>query len=299
MNLRSLCWEQKTEGPYAYMRMCQLYWRRVYVLEDRRPESLAFVPVYIFCVWLLHRPLREDWVSIHTCTITVIIFTLDTICVQTTLEPTGFKCEHAWAMKICAASHTREHLIYGSSFRERKGKRLATPSYITKAKGDCLQPRYKPLGNLPSHRTCQPVVILPTLLYHMPPPLGHKQIPGTHKAFVHSGCFGDVLNFRVGGGGSMAKYRELWSQTCLDFSFPSVISWLHGPGYLMTSTSPTSYKPKPKLSIPWSPAASPLFPMLLPPGPGPPGPVHWEGTSTDRDMWMKSLVALSLWFPFL
>lgn len=126
-------------------------------------------------------------------------------------------------MKICAASHTREHLIYGSSFRERKEKRLATPSYITKAKGDCLQPRYKPLGNLPSHRTCQPVVILPTLLYHMPPPLGHKQIPGTQKAFVHSGCFGDVLNFRVGGGAwpntESFEVKHAWTSV-FHLSFP-------------------------------------------------------------------------------
>lgn len=123
---------------------------------------------------------------------------------------------------------------------------------------------------------------------------GHKQIPGNTGNICSLWVLWEILKFRGGWGweGITGKKRKLWRQTCQDLSFPAVMSWpydLNLTNLIQTKT---------KLSTPWSPTASPLFPMLLPPGPGPPGPVHWEDTNTDRDMWMRSLVALSRWFQF-
>lgn len=93
-----------------------------YAVKSGRPDSLDSVPDYIFCAWLLHGTLRKAWVSIHTHTHTISVTNIyigHYLCSDHT-GPTGFKCEHAWAMKMCATSHTRDKLIYGFSFRQRK-----------------------------------------------------------------------------------------------------------------------------------------------------------------------------------
>lgn len=141
---------------------------------------------------------------------------------------------------VCYLAHQRETNLW-FLFQRKEKKRLATPSNTTKAIGDCLQPCYGPLGNLPWLRTRPSVVILPALLYRVPPPMVISKFQGTRETFVHSGCFEKFWSSEGGEGGRESRANKESSEDkharTLAFQQPC-------PG-LMTSTSPTSYKPKP------------------------------------------------------